>query len=493
LGDTLADTTTSITGRKFARRNWRSIFILITIACDIVIIGIAGVVALAVRNSIFDVAPIAASTVQWIGLLFAGTMVSYGLLLGLYRGAFRSNMRQQYRVAAKAYGYSIFTLLLLFFAFQVDDLPPRLILLFLMVLPVFFVIGRTLLNGFNLYMQNRGFGVRNSLILGYDRKGVEIFERFKGFPELGYNVKAIAVVGDNHVKENGTNIIRHNKPEDLIPFLSREGITRVFIPSVQLVTNGEAALVDICRKQKIKLKVLSPEADNLLRIARIHDIVGITLTSPSREKIERIRNRVKRLFDIVGSSLLILLALPVFLLTSLAILIESGRPILFKQLRSATKNGKQFYFYKFRSMTRDADEEKEDLYQFNEADGALFKLKNDPRLTRVGKLLRRFSIDELPQLFNVLKGEMSLVGPRPLPIADFDRVNQAEEFWEAIRDREKVKPGITGLWQVSGRSNIGFKEMVLLDLYYVENRSLLLDLEILFATVPAVLYGKGAY
>jgi len=144
-------------------------------------------------------------------------------------------------------------------------------------------------------------------------------------------------------------------------------------------------------------------------------------------------------------------------------------------------------------MIDGADELKEELFEFNETDGALFKMRNDPRMTKVGKFIRKFSIDEIPQLFNVLKGDMSLVGPRPLPPSDFERLEEGPEFWEAVKYRGKMKPGITGLWQISGRSHIGFREMILLDLYYVENQSLLFDLEILFETVPVVLFGKGAY
>lgn len=120
-------------------------------------------------------------------------------------------------------------------------------------------------------------------------------------------------------------------------------------------------------------------------------------------------------------------------------------------------------------------------------------MKNDPRVTRLGKFIRRYSIDELPQMFNVLKGDMSLVGPRPLPVEDFEKLEEPAEFWDAIRGRASVKPGITGLWQISGRSNVGFREMVLLDFYYIENQSLLFDLEILLATIPVVLFGRGAY
>ena len=144
-------------------------------------------------------------------------------------------------------------------------------------------------------------------------------------------------------------------------------------------------------------------------------------------------------------------------------------------------------------MITNAEQLQQELLECNESDGALFKMKDDPRVTRVGKIIRKLSIDELPQLFNVLKGDMSLVGPRPLPQSDFEKANESEEFWEAIKDRASVKPGMTGLWQISGRSEIKFKEMILLDLYYVENHSLLFDLEILFETIPAVLFGRGAY
>jgi lipopolysaccharide/colanic/teichoic acid biosynthesis glycosyltransferase len=199
------------------------------------------------------------------------------------------------------------------------------------------------------------------------------------------------------------------------------------------------------------------------------------------------------LFDIIGSFCLIVLLSPVFLLAIIGILLESGRPVFFLQQRAAIKGGKEFYFVKFRSMISNADELKEEMDAHNEADGALFKIKNDPRVTRVGRIIRKFSIDELPQLFNVLKGDMSLVGPRPLPLSDFCKANQPDEFWDTIKDRASVKPGMTGLWQVSGRSDVKFKDMILLDLYYVENHSIMFDLEILFETIPAVLFGRGAY
>ena len=144
-------------------------------------------------------------------------------------------------------------------------------------------------------------------------------------------------------------------------------------------------------------------------------------------------------------------------------------------------------------MINNAEQMKDELLDHNESDGALFKMKNDPRVTRVGGIIRKLSIDELPQLFNVLKGDMSLVGPRPLPPSDIEKLAESDEFWGTVQDRATVKPGMTGLWQVSGRSDVKFREMILLDLYYVENHSLMFDLEIMFETVPVVLFGKGAY
>jgi lipopolysaccharide/colanic/teichoic acid biosynthesis glycosyltransferase len=170
---------------------------------------------------------------------------------------------------------------------------------------------------------------------------------------------------------------------------------------------------------------------------------------------------------------------------------ESGLPVFFTQERSAIKGGKRFRFIKFKSMVNNADEQRQELDDQNETDGVLFKIKNDPRITRVGKFIRRTSIYELPQLFNVLKGDMSLVGPRPLPIEDLGK--STDEFWETVKARDAVKTGMTGLWQVSGRSDIKFEDMILLDLYYVQNQTIMFDLEILFDTVPVVLFGRGAY
>jgi len=195
----------------------------------------------------------------------------------------------------------------------------------------------------------------------------------------------------------------------------------------------------------------------------------------------------KQVGDFLGALVLLVLLAPLFVLVALVIKLTSPGPVLFRQQRCGL-NGRPFTMYKFRSMVTDAEQRKHELERLNEMSGPVFKLSDDPRVTPIGRWLRRYSLDELPQLFNVLRGEMSLVGPRPLPV---DEVKRFDDF--AWRRRLSVRPGLTCLWQISGRSNVtDFKEWVRLDLEYIDNWSLWLDLKILLRTIPVVLLAKGA-
>lgn len=194
----------------------------------------------------------------------------------------------------------------------------------------------------------------------------------------------------------------------------------------------------------------------------------------------------KRIFDIAASLIGIILLSPLFAITSLAIKLDSPGPVFFSQKRNGFK-GKVFNMYKFRSMVPDAEQRLKELEHKNEVSGHMFKIKEDPRITRVGKIIRKTSIDELPQLFNVLKGDMSIVGPRP-PII---REVQKYDPWHSLR--LSVKPGLTGLWQVSGRNDIGFEEMIRLDLKYIRERSFRYDLKIILKTIPVLLGDSRAF
>jgi exopolysaccharide biosynthesis polyprenyl glycosylphosphotransferase len=195
---------------------------------------------------------------------------------------------------------------------------------------------------------------------------------------------------------------------------------------------------------------------------------------------------LKRLIDIAFSFFGLLFGAPLLALIALAIKLDSPGPILFRQERVG-KGGRRFVCYKFRSMVEGAEEQKASLRGLNEADGPIFKMKDDPRVTRMGRWLRRFSLDELPQLYNVLRGEMSLIGPRP-PLPE-----EVAQYQAWHMRRLEVSPGITGLWQVSGRSELPFDEMVLLDIYYAEQWSPALDMKIFLRTIPKLIFGDGAY
>ncbi|MDC2943823.1 sugar transferase [Bacillus thuringiensis] len=196
---------------------------------------------------------------------------------------------------------------------------------------------------------------------------------------------------------------------------------------------------------------------------------------------------IKRFMDILASLFGLILLSPIFLIVALLIKLEDPRgPILFKQVRIG-KNEKEFGMYKFRSMVTDAEDRLKDLLQHNEVSGAMFKMKDDPRVTKIGKFIRKTSIDELPQLLNVLKGDMSLVGPRPpLP-------REVKEYTSYDKQRLLVTPGCTGLWQVTDRNSVGFKEMVELDLTYIKNRSLGLDMKLILKTVLVLFGSKNAF
>jgi exopolysaccharide biosynthesis polyprenyl glycosylphosphotransferase len=195
---------------------------------------------------------------------------------------------------------------------------------------------------------------------------------------------------------------------------------------------------------------------------------------------------LKRIFDVVVVSASMPFVLPILMLTALAVKLESPGPALFVQHRVGLRKH-LFPMFKFRSMYVDAEERLKELEHLNEADGPIFKMKDDPRVTRVGKFIRKASLDELPQLFNVLRGEMSLVGPRPMSIRDVDLFDKGIQ-----RKRFSVKPGLTCIWQISGRSNLTFDQWLELDLEYISAWSLWLDFTILIKTIPVVLFSKGA-
>ena len=273
---------------------------------------------------------------------------------------------------------------------------------------------------------------------------------------------------------------------DLDTVLGSERIDEVIIADPDFPQVDAVELVDQCHQRGIRVRLAPSTMEILIHRAEFVPGQSVPLFELGPPVFEGVDFALKRTFDLVGAFLLLVLLSPLLIAIVIAVRVTSRGPIVYRSLRRGIGQ-RPFACLKFRTMHSDAEERQADLEELNEASGALFKIRQDPRLTRVGAFLRRFSLDELPQLFNVLRGEMSLVGPRPLPERDYEML----EDWH--RKRYLVLPGITGLWQVSGRSELDFDDLVHLDFIYLERWSLALDIAILFKTIPAVLMRRGAY
>ena len=274
--------------------------------------------------------------------------------------------------------------------------------------------------------------------------------------------------------------------DDLEAVLASARVDEVIIADADFPQDAAVELVDQCHRRGIRVRLAPSTMEILIQRAEFIPGQSVPLFELGPPAFEGIDFALKRTFDVVGATVLLVLLSPLLLALTLAVLVSSRGPVLFRSVRRGIGQ-RPFPCLKFRTMHTDAEEQQADLEELNEASGALFKIKEDPRLTPLGRFLRRFSLDELPQLINVLRGEMSLVGPRPLPERDYAML----EDWH--RKRYLVLPGITGLWQVSGRSELDFDDLVHLDFLYLERWSLALDLTILLKTIPAVISRRGAY
>jgi exopolysaccharide biosynthesis polyprenyl glycosylphosphotransferase len=324
-------------------------------------------------------------------------------------------------------------------------------------------------------LYEKKLGLLPSLLIGNEEERQWVRQTIERIPS------AWACVGE--LESNGEGIDLHALRREL----DRTGARRVLVAGAERTSEQEfVRFMRSCRLRKVEVCVV-PSAAALLGgeifVSQETGVPLLRLGYPALDGPQRILKRVADVFGALGG---LAVLSPVLLSVALLVKLTSSGPVLFRQSRVGTDE-KVFSFYKFRSMYEDAERRQEELEQQNEADGVVFKMRDDPRITPVGKILRRWSIDELPQLVNVLKGEMSLVGPRPLPVRDFLQME------EAHKRRLGAVPGMTGYWQISGRSNLSFEEMVRLDLYYIENWSLSFDLKIILRTLGAVLRHEGAY
>lgn len=347
-------------------------------------------------------------------------------------------------------------------------------------------VERRLLRAVGRRVRRYGRNLRNVVIVGTGNEALDLTSRLARREDYGYNVvdviETVATGTGNGAATDQRQVLR--KVESLI-----EGrpIDEIFV-ALPLDTSQSLirSLVTICEEQGITVRVIAHVASLYWARARVDELEGQPVLTMYTGRPDPIALLLKRGIDIAGATLGLLLLAPLFLVVAVAIKLESSGPVFFVQKRVGL-NRRRFRALKFRTMIEDAERLQSSLEPLNEADGPVFKIVADPRITRIGKWLRRLSIDEFPQLINVLKGEMSLVGPRPLPLRD---VNRIEVRWH--RRRFSVKPGITCLWQVESREP-KFDDWIRSDMEYIDNWSLGLDLKILAKTIPAVLSGQGAH
>jgi len=336
------------------------------------------------------------------------------------------------------------------------------------------------------WLRARGIGVARVVIVGAGEVGRTVMRTTVARPELGYQI--VGFVDDNPQKgQTDIGPFKALGPtNNLARLIKEEAVNEVIITLPWMYHRKIMSIVRECERRQVNARIVPDFFQMSLSRVDVDDLGGVPLVGVREVGFGREALLVKRVIDIAGATVCLTLGAPLLALIGLVIRLDSPGPIIFRQTRVGA-GGRLFETYKFRSMREGAEKELEQLRDLNEAEGPIFKIRDDPRLTCLGRFLRRTSLDELPQLWNVLRGDMSLVGPRPPLPAEVGR------YMEWHKRRLEVRPGVTGLHQVSGRSLLSFDEMVLLDVYYIENWSLWLDLKILLRTIPTVLFGVGAY
>jgi exopolysaccharide biosynthesis polyprenyl glycosylphosphotransferase len=354
------------------------------------------------------------------------------------------------------------------------------------VVVVLLSLERLLLRAVRAELNKRGHGVRRVIIVGAGEIGRSVMRSIVAHPELGYQV--VGFVDDNPDKGR-TDIGRFKAlggVENLAHTVSQEAVDEVIITLPWMYHRKILSIVHQCERHDVRSRIVPDLFQLSLSQVDMEDLVGIPLLSLSEPRMGGWLWWVKRGLDFAAALIGLIILIPFMLIIALVIKLDSPGPAVFSQTRIG-KGGRPFTCFKFRTMRIGAEEEKEQLSGLNEAQGPLFKIKQDPRMTRMGRLLRRTSLDELPQLYNILRGDMSLVGPRP-PLPE-----EVSQYMEWHKRRLETRPGLTGLPQVSGRSNLTFDETCLLDIYYIENWSPALDARIVLQTIPKVILGVGAY
>jgi exopolysaccharide biosynthesis polyprenyl glycosylphosphotransferase len=475
-------------------REHARLFTIIQFCTDIVLTILAFPVAYATRLHLDRVVPepvgrllnpelLSLQSYAWLVLIGIIWWMIVARTLGLYRITIkRSGWEKLGIVVASAFLLGLF-LGFLSFALKLDMSRP-LIALFVFYQAVFLCGARAAVALQSRSRSHPSRDRRNILIVGTSRKAHEMGELISRYSDWGLRI--LGYVGLDHVRGGeGTQDVMGAIAD--IPTIIEENVVDeiIFVGSEPRDLEGLDDVLAICKEQGVKTRVAAdffPVKVSHVSMEFLENVPIITFSATPDHAVALL---VKRLIDVLGASFALVLSSPLMLILAALVKLTSRGPAIYRQVRSGLY-GRRFVLYKFRSMCEGAEDVLWEIKHLNEMDGPVFKMRDDPRVTPLGHILRKSSLDEWPQFWNVLKGDMSLVGPRaPLP-------EEVKEYTRWQRRRLSVKPGITCLWQVSGRNEIDFQEWMKLDLFYIDNWSLLLDLKILLRTFPVVLLGKGS-
>lgn len=411
-------------------------------------------------------------------------------LSGLYASRRFSNRRGEVIDVIKAISLGTFVIFVGAIVFHIRLITPMFVVAFWLVNTCATVASRLMLRVILGAIRKRGRNLRGIVIVGTNNRALEFARKLISLPELGYHIAGFIDQdwhGSEEFRRSGYSLVSDfgNFPNFLRTSVVDEVVLALPFRSMHEDASRIAAL---CEEQGITVRVIANLFDSkgARASAEGSENDSDSLIIYSRSSVEEWPIVAKRIIDFIISGLVITSLFPLLLVVSVLIKVATPGPVFFVQKRVGL-NKRHFNVYKFRTMVVDAERRMSELERLNEVSGPVFKIKNDPRMTPIGKFLRKTSIDELPQLFNVLKGDMSLVGPRPLPLRDYEGFNKDYQ-----RRRFSVKPGITCLWQVRGRSSVPFEKWMELDLEYIDKWTLWLDCQILLRTIPAVLRGSGA-
>ena len=410
------------------------------------------------------------------------------VLFGLYQSKRLSNAGRQIVDVVMATSAGSVALFALGFLFRIALITPKFIVLFWVASAAAIITSRLAVRSLLKALRLRGRNSRQLLIVGTNQRAVNYAKKIDSKPELGYKIVGFVENGwsaNRAFQWSGYSIVTDF--EKFPEFIRKQVVDEVVVclPMKSLYEKS-SEIIRLCEEQGIIVRFLSDFFNLELASSRAETLDGDSVITIYTGAMRGWPLLVKRGIDVVLSLILLLLLSPLLTMIAFLIKLTSPGPVFFIQERVGL-NKRRFRLYKFRTMVPGAEKIQKDLEHFNEVSGPVFKIKDDPRITWIGKYLRKASIDELPQLINALNGDMSLVGPRPLPVRDYEGF---DEDWQ--RRRFSVRPGITCLWQINGRSNISFGKWMELDMEYIDHWSLGLDIKILLKTVPVVLMRTGA-